>query len=275
MSPVSEAHGPPVVATVKTRKKASLLTAQELEALKAAVSQLQDFPDTRGWQYFAGWHWVPEQWCEHYPSELFLPWHRSYLYHLEIALQTSQPEVTLPWWDWIAEGAIPSGYDGHVTQNPLGEGGPIKPVGATPQPSWPTETSREPGAAVGTDPSVLPLPLQGHYDWLMAPKDFKEFSRRLAMLHNNVHVWTGGTMGQVPWAAYDPVFFAHHAMVDRLWRIWQDGNPGALPPVSLLDKPLRSGTKPIFTVREVLDVQALGYDYADSSSSAPGTIGGN
>jgi tyrosinase len=272
MSPVAELHGAATVATVKVRKNASQLTTAELEALRAAVKELQRFPDTRGWQYFAGWHWVPQQWCKHLPSEVFLPWHRSYLYHLELALQTSDASVTLPWWDWIDEGEIPHGYDGDPKQNPLA-GGPIAPVGTPPNPEWPTETSRDPGAAVGHEVGVLPLPLKDRYAWLMEPKEFKEFSRRLALLHNSVHMWTGGTMGSLEWAAYDPVFFAHHAMVDRLWRVWQVSNPGALPAASLLDVPLASGTKPIFTTREVLDVQVLGYDYADSSSSVPGTTG--
>ncbi len=28
-------------------------------------------------------------------------------------------------------------------------------------------------------------------------------------------------MGDVAYAAYDPLFWAHHAMVDRIWRLWQ------------------------------------------------------
>ena len=32
---------------------------------------------------------------------------------------------------------------------------------------------------------------------------------------------TGGLMGSVPTAAFDPVFWVHHANVDRLWRVWE------------------------------------------------------
>ena len=41
-------------------------------------------------------------------------------------------------------------------------------------------------------------------------------------LHGNVHVLTGnGTnMGSVPFAANDPVFWAHHCNIDRLWASW-------------------------------------------------------
>ncbi|KAI9783412.1 MAG: hypothetical protein M1839_003947 [Geoglossum umbratile] len=43
-------------------------------------------------------------------------------------------------------------------------------------------------------------------------------------IHNNVHNWTGGDygqMGDVPVAAYDPIFFLHHCNIDRLYAIWQ------------------------------------------------------
>lgn len=40
-------------------------------------------------------------------------------------------------------------------------------------------------------------------------------------LHNRVHRWVGGQMGVVPTAPNDPVFFLHHANVDRIWAVWQ------------------------------------------------------
>ena len=45
-----------------------------------------------------------------------------------------------------------------------------------------------------------------------------------------MHIWVGGHMGQIPFAAYDPIFWAHHTMIDRLWRLWQLRHPGTLPP---------------------------------------------
>jgi tyrosinase len=43
--------------------------------------------------------------------------------------------------------------------------------------------------------------------------------RRSAM-HNAVHVWVGGQM-QTGSSPNDPVFFLHHANIDRLWSQWQ------------------------------------------------------
>ena len=43
-------------------------------------------------------------------------------------------------------------------------------------------------------------------------------------LHGNVHVFTGNSqgMGQVPWAANDPIFWMHHCNIDRIWVSWNN-----------------------------------------------------
>ena len=70
-------------------------------------------------------------------------------------------------------------------------------------------------------------------------------------------------MAEIPFAAYDPVFFAHHVMIDRLWRLWQLRHPTAGVPAQLLSEAL-----PPFniTVAQTIDANALGYDYASFSS---------
>jgi tyrosinase len=119
-------------------------------------------------------------------------------------------------------------------------------------------TRREPG-----DPALLPRAEEVRR--VLEVRDFLDFSAALEELHNRVHVWVGGHMGQVPFAAFDPIFWAHHTMVDRLWRLWQLRHPGGGPPSTLLDEAL-----PPFrmTVRQTLEVAALGYDYAVASASA-------
>jgi hypothetical protein len=47
----------------------------------------------------------------------------------------------------------------------------------------------------------------------------------LPEMHNRAHVWVGGSM--IPSSSpNDPVFFLHHANIDRIWAQWQDNNPG-------------------------------------------------
>ena len=66
-------------------------------------------------------------------------------------------------------------------------------------------------------------------------------------------------MAVVPTSAYDPIFWSHHAMIDRLWYIWQNGPRGVDPPPDLLDTVLMPFP---MTVRQVLDITRLDYDYA-------------
>ncbi len=46
-----------------------------------------------------------------------------------------------------------------------------------------------------------------------------------SQMHNGVHGWVDGTMDRVPIAPNDPVFWLHHANIDRIWAIWQTRHP--------------------------------------------------
>ena len=48
--------------------------------------------------------------------------------------------------------------------------------------------------------------------------------------HGAIHMAVGMDMGNLVRAAYDPIFFAHHANIDRLWEIWRgsDGSDHAM-----------------------------------------------
>ena len=108
-------------------------------------------------------------------------------------------------------------------------------------------------------------------DWMQwNASPYTEFKQRCWRLHDNIHDWVGGEMTDPNWAAFDPIFWAHHSMVDRLWRIWQHTHPSAVPPQQLLEHPLTFGRAPSLRVRDVLDVKQLGYDYAAQPASAMG-----
>jgi tyrosinase len=70
-------------------------------------------------------------------------------------------------------------------------------------------------------------------------------------------------MSAVPVAGFDPVFWSHHAMIDRLWYLWQLAHPGFLPPAQTLDMALAPFP---MTVRQTLDISLLGYEYAVQTS---------
>jgi tyrosinase len=246
---------------LRHRRSARRLTAGQQAAFREAITEAQKVGDDRGYQYWAGVHGLPlPKYCVH-GEELFLPWHRAYLYFFEKALQDLVPGVTLPWWDWTnhAEG-VPGPYARkrvNGRKNPLFDS-PIQPSGRA-NPSQ-TRTTRTPG---GPDA----LPSGPEVEAVLRNSDFFTFQNQLEDLHGGVHVWTGGTMGSVPTAAYDPLFWAHHCMIDRLWYLWQLRHPGAGVPASLLNRALAPFP---MTVRETLDVTQLGYDYAASTAAAGG-----
>jgi tyrosinase len=79
-------------------------------------------------------------------------------------------------------------------------------------------------------------------------------------------MWVGGDMGRLSFAAYDPIFWSHHTMIDRLWWLWQvkNGNSNISP--DLLDQVLAPFN---MKVRDVLNVNDLGYDYAAAQMTVP------
>jgi tyrosinase len=259
----------PVAAQLKIRESVSRLTPEKLQAFRDALARMMAIRDNRGYQFYAGWHGVPFQLCHHHDPE-FLPWHRGYLYHFELGLQEIDPNVTLPWWDWVDEPGLPAAYARQrvVRRKNVLFDSPIEPFGVRPRREWPTRTFREPGNPM--NPAPLAPPLRPRYDWLMGTASFTEFNRRLTMVHDNIHVWVGGTMSDPDWAAYDPIFWAHHTQVDRLWRIWQHQNPGARLPQFVLDETMTYARAPSFLGRDLLDAKQLGYEYAGIAATVPG-----
>lgn len=111
----------------------------------------------------------------------------------------------------------------------------------------------------------------------------------LEALHDNVHAMLGGTDGHmtiVPFSAFDPLFFLHHCMLDRIFALWQVFHPDAWvePDVTsvnsyttsvgqILDSssPLTpfyvSSDGTFWNSNMLRDPTSLGYTYAELSSA--------
>ena len=263
---VAHAAGAQQRARLRHRRNVRTLTPGQLAGFRKAIAAAQRIKDDRGYQAWSGIHGLPLPISCTHNSELFLPWHRAYLYFFEKSLQDRVPGVTLPWWNWTmrhGEG-LPTAYteaksaDG--TPNPL-RGSPIPPGGR--EPGGPTKTTRRPGAA-----GAPPLPTLAEINRLLRLSDFLDFQSQLEDIHNSVHVWVGGTMGGIGTSAFDPIFWAHHTMIDRIWRLWQLHHTGSRPPATLLNRALAPFP---MTVRDTLSTTTLGYDYAGTTSMTKGT----
>jgi tyrosinase len=264
--PTVPASPAPVAARLRHRRNARTLTAGQLADFRLAITRAQAITDDRGYQAWAGIHGLPLPVSCTHNSPLFLPWHRAYLYFFEKTLQDRVPGVTLPWWNWTMrhDEGLPAAYtdarDPGGNPNSL-RSSPIQPSGR--EPGGPRSTTRAPGQA-----GAPPLPTLEQVNDVLALTDFMDFQSQVEDIHNGVHVWVGGTMGAITTSAYDPVFWAHHAMIDRLWRLWQLRHPGSGPPASLL----RAALPPFpMTVRDTIDMDALGYDYAVTTAATKGT----
>ncbi|MET9848987.1 tyrosinase MelC2 [Streptomyces ossamyceticus] len=178
-------------------------------------------------------------------SPSFLPWHRRFLLEFERALQSVDPSVALPYWDWTTDrtpraslwapdflGGTGRSRDGQVMDGPF----------AASTGNWPinvridgrTFLRRALGSAVRQLPtraeveSVLAMPTYDMAPWNSASDGFRNHLEgwRGVNLHNRVHVWVGGQMGTGV-SPNDPVFWMHHAYIDKLWAEWQRRHPGS------------------------------------------------
>src|ERR1700748_542924 len=97
---------------VHIRVEARAMAPAALESFRHGVTASMSIAAPRGYSAWPGSHGLPLPIsCKHH-VELFLPWHRAYLYLFEKSLQDLVPGVTLPWWDWTVEHAegIPAAY---------------------------------------------------------------------------------------------------------------------------------------------------------------------
>jgi len=171
--------------------------------------------DPRNWIAQADIH---KNWCPH-GNWYFLPWHRAYLFYFEKIIQklTGNKDFGLPYWNWQANPKVPQAF----------WGGASNPLFHTPRAATPTSSA--PASAVGPSviENILSIPETDFFLFASqkstTQRGFSAFGELEGTPHNTVHGFVGGDMGYVPTAARDPVFWAHHCMVDCIWAEWNIG----------------------------------------------------
>lgn len=233
----------------------------------------------------------------------FLAWHREFILRFEKALQEVDPDVSLPYWKW--ESGVSSDTDDVFTVDFLGTMG-LQTSGylseaPTPQnpDGWQVDPQLDQGNHGTTllrnnsmNPSTLPATEANNS---LNENNFHGFRPALEGPHGTVHMRVGGHMTRMT-SPNDPIFFLHHANVDRLWAKWQLTHPGtdnynpnntgnvghklddrmwpwdggdsftnisnATPLLPSID------ASDIRRPRDVLDIEALDYVYDDVSGSS-------
>ena len=188
----------------------------------------------------------------------FLPWHREYLRRFELALQSVVPGVTIPYWPWpmVPE---PSALFSNARIHPIffassaarSVGGLFaSTVPASPPAWWPAgfRWRVQPALQVGGAPVLnrgSPMDTWPPTAASIAATEamnvaspgvnaYWAFWRQLeagARMHNTGHNIVGGYMGNPVFSPNDPLFWLHHAFIDRVWSRWQArrlaGQPGS------------------------------------------------
>src|ERR1700687_1020883 len=167
---------------------------------KDAVAKMQALPssDPRSWAAQAALHGTVTggfRFCQHGTSHFF-SWHRAYLFYFEKICQelTGEKSFGLPYWNWNQEPAMHPTFTaaGSVLNHPRNN------------------------TTVGSNAAFNNATMTT----ILSDTNFFTFSSQLeGTPHNIAHVIVAQDMvtGGSP---LDPVFWAHHCMVDYCWAKW-------------------------------------------------------
>lgn len=265
----------PVAARV--RKEVNTLSTTEIAEYRNAVKIQRDrsvanLSDPKGWRGQANIH---QDFCPH-GNWFFLPWHRAYLYYFEEICREALgagSTFALPYWDW--------------TKNPL-----------LPAPFWGPDNALN-DLTRELDPNdAIPPEVVGQtvIDNILGITDFETFASSKALTqrpndppfgfqgqlesvpHNNVHGFISGNMGSYM-SPLDPIFWLHHANIDRLWTEWVKLHPTeTTADVDWLNFEVNSffdlnGQAAKKKVSDLLSTYALGYRYDTQPEEAPVAAG--
>lgn len=204
------------------RRNASTMAASDpiLRGYRRAISAMRSLPQENpcSWFYQAAIHGTIDPrnltaWntCHTDPT-FFWAWHRMYLYWFEriVRKYSGMYDWAIPYWNWAnpSERSLPAPFRDSASL--LFDG------------------SRNAGVNAG---NPLSAGLGTSVTNAMILLDYFNTQSAVNGPHGSVHVAIGGNMQSVLSAAQDPIFWVHHAQVDRLWNIWLAQGGGRSSPV--------------------------------------------
>ena len=236
--------------------------------------------------------------CQH-QTWYFLPWHRAYLRSFEDIVRDAIKSIdgpadwALPYWNYsdtknpdarkvpqaFLDHKLPIKLPDGTTDNPLfakarhGRSVPKDDVDLTKRIADNDFEGIDAGAGEGVGGPRTIFSPSGEQEGLIeaAPHD---------LIHGDVG-GRGGLMSDPATAALDPIFWLHHANIDRLWEVWRHRDPRNKNPTDpdWLNGPTRRRAFALFGAdekdrpsnpKDVLSTTALGYDYDDISDPLRG-----
>lgn len=236
--------------------------------------------------------------CQHF-TWFFLPWHRMYLFYFEriVAATVVQlggyPGWTLPYWNYsdaananaqripeaFREPKLPNGADNPllIAQRDSGNDGSIVGFPDDVDLTGCLNNPRFVAQGQGGDPGF-----GGSQTGFSHSGGLLNIAGELERVpHGSMHVAVGGFMGRFNTAGLDPLFWLHHANIDRLWEVWRRRNAAHLDPTQsqwLTGVPFEFndgiGNIVSHTSSQVVDttISPLDYEYEDVSDPLAGTF---
>ncbi|KAJ8331109.1 hypothetical protein QVD99_001091 [Batrachochytrium dendrobatidis] len=164
----------------------------------------------------------------------FLPWHRVYLRYYEEALRqvSKDPNMSVPYWDWTLDASAPASSL-ILSPNYFGSAGvaPDYCVSGGVAKSWPISYPFTSKCLTRCSSWSALYPPTAVNAILTRSSTYGAFRHDLeAIPHALIHTSGGGSCvdtnnNPAPFTSMaspnDPLFFIHHANVDRLWWRWQ------------------------------------------------------
>ena len=222
-------------------------SSPDIVAYKAGITAMRNLPASNplNWNTWANIHGANGTgplWntCQH-GHWWFLPWHRLYLLFFERTIRrlSNQPTFALPFWDYSASSAVGNSYPARAlplifrspttnnalfaaNRNPGINTGQQLPSSATSHTNAFTFTNftGPTGSSASFGSQMVPTPNHGAVP----------HGRLESTPHDSVHGSIGGLMGAFSTAARDPIFWLHHANIDRLWNLWLTLGGGRMDP---------------------------------------------
>lgn len=219
--------------------------------------------------------------CPHGPAS-FLSWHRVYLYFFERTVAAAAGDATfgLPYWNWTKDRSLPKPFwesvDGAQDKNALYWSNRNPGINGGADGSPPTRTLTQSNVRI----EMLSDPI---LDERLQAGDTIGFGRRIEQRpHGPVHTTVGDDtgMGFFEAAARDPIFWLHHANIDRLWESWSKlpGHASPTTPSWRTDKHSFAGpdgqltsltTEQVLVAAQILQ-QGYEYDHEETLILAAG-----
>jgi tyrosinase len=258
-------------------------------AKAVAIMQSRPASDPTSWIYQAAMHGSHDAhpralWngCQH-GTWFFLPWHRMFLYYFERIVRAAVVQAggsaqwALPYWDYGAGGrqaTLPVPF-----RSATAGGGP-NPLHVSQRATGINTGLALPPAVTSPAHALGRTKFTGVAQFGGGITRVQQFSNSTGQVeqtpHNDVHVVVGGQSGWMAdpdRAAADPIFWVHHANIDRLWHLWT-GTPHTDPTdhrwtgqkFSFFDE---HGNQVQMTPADVRDIAGqLGYTYETAPVAA-------